>query len=56
MNRSALVFGPAFLLLGVAGLLDDLGVMELRVGILLPVVLIIAGVVLATASLAEARR
>ncbi len=46
MNRSALTFGGAFLLLGVAYLLDDLGVWDVRLAVVLPVVVIVAGLLL----------
>jgi hypothetical protein len=55
MNRSALLFGPVFLVLGGAYLLDDLGVIAVSARILLPLVVILAGLVLAASSLLPER-
>lgn len=56
VNRSALLFGPVFLLLGIAYLLDDLGVVTVRIGTLGPVLLIAAGLALAGGALLGDRR
>jgi hypothetical protein len=46
VNRSALMFGLLFVVLGGAFLLDDLGVLAVRIGLLLPALLIVAGLAL----------
>ncbi len=56
MNRSALVFGPVFVLLGLAYLLDDLGVWDVRLQVLGPALLILAGIALVGGSMVGDRR
>ena len=50
LNRSAVVWGVVFVALGLAGLLDALGVWTLQLGIVLPVLFILAGVALTAAA------
>jgi hypothetical protein len=56
MNRAALVFGPAFLILGGVYLLEDLGVLDVRLAVVLPLLVIMAGIVLLASSAARADR
>jgi hypothetical protein len=46
LDRSALVWGAVFAVIGVAFLLQEAGVWVVRASVFLPAVLIIAGVVL----------
>ena len=50
------VFGPVFVLLGLAYLLDDLGVWTIRLQVLGPALLILAGLALVGGSLLTDRR
>jgi hypothetical protein len=56
VNRSAIIFGLLFVVLGGAFLLDDLGLVAVRLMTLAPVLLIVAGVALTVSALGEARR
>ncbi len=53
LDRAALVWGAVFTLLGAAFLLQELGVWQVRAGVFLPALLIVAGVVLALTGLRE---
>jgi hypothetical protein len=46
-DRAALTWGAVFATLGVAFLLDELGVWQVHLGVLLPLLLIVAGLALA---------
>jgi hypothetical protein len=46
MSRSHVVFGLVFLVVGAVYLLDDVGVLDVRLAVLGPVLLIVAGVAL----------
>jgi hypothetical protein len=56
VNRSALMFGLLFVVLGGAFLLDDLGVLAVRIGLLLPALLIVAGLALTASAVGERQR
>jgi hypothetical protein len=47
LDRAALAWGAVFCTLGVAFLLEEAGVWQVRLGVLVPLLLIIAGVVVA---------
>lgn len=51
MNRSALGFGTTFVLLGILGVVNELTQWSLEIELVLPAVLIIAGIVLTVTSL-----
>lgn len=53
VHRSSLVFGPVFLVLGLAYVLDDLGVLEVRLPVIGPVLLIAAGLALAASAIGD---
>lgn len=55
LNRSALVFGVVFVLVGGAYLLEELGVWVVRTGYLLPALLVVAGLALTVTALVEDR-
>lgn len=46
LNRSALAWGAVFLTIGLAFLLEEFGVWQVRFGVLVPVLLVIAGTIL----------
>jgi hypothetical protein len=50
VNRSSLAWGTVFCILGAALLLEELGVWRVRVDVLVPVLLIAAGVVVAVSA------
>lgn len=52
LDRSALVWGAVFCTVGLAYLLEEFGVWNVQVGVLLPLLLIVAGVALAVSAVA----
>ena len=56
LDRSALVWGAVFTMVGVAFLLQEAGVWQVRAEVLLPVLLIVAGVVLVLSGLVRQER
>ncbi|HVM20687.1 MAG TPA: DUF5668 domain-containing protein [Egibacteraceae bacterium] len=56
IDRSAVMFGVVFVALGVAYLLDDLGMWTVQVTYLWPVLLIVAGLALAATAIGGDRR
>jgi hypothetical protein len=55
VNRTHLLLGVVLVVLGAAYLLDDLGVLTVRVAVLGPVLLIAAGLALAASAAEDAR-
>lgn len=49
-DRAALSWGAVFCVLGVAFLLEELGVWRVHIGVLLPLLLIVAGIALAVSA------
>lgn len=50
-NRSSLAWGAVFCTVGLAYLLEEVGVWEVQLGVLLPLLLVVGGVVLAVSAL-----
>lgn len=60
LNRSSLVWGAVFCVIGLAFLLEEVGVWQVRLSVLLPTLLVAGGLVLAASAVLpdrpEARR
>lgn len=50
LDRAAVAWGAVFLTVGLAFLLDELGVWRVQLGILVPLLLIVAGLALAVSA------
>jgi hypothetical protein len=50
LDRAAVAWGAVFCTLGVAFLLDELGVWRVQLGVVIPLVLIVAGLALAVSA------